>query len=271
MNKSSLLRGAVLIVVPATALAAPHLSRATSSHADPRPAPSIRQVESGPTISITGDGTPGRATIAVTGVGPRRFYLVYQCRAADGSPSPDEDCDTTKAASRTVQADRSGAISLIFALRATIGVAGLDEVDCIAEPCVLALADPGGILATTPITWADGVEAPAAPRLTIVRLAFRKHANRGSATVAGEGFPPGARATVVQCPSAPPDDCLWAYGTRVRADRAGRWISRVVVYRKFQRPEGDLIDCGEAPELCALVVPNSGDYRLSRVTLDEGD
>ncbi|WP_183093225.1 hypothetical protein [Nocardioides stalactiti] len=217
-------------------------------------------------------------SVKVTGAEPRTFYEVAQCTTFSTAPKevPDE-CDVS-AASTAVQSDARGRFSTEFDLRSVIGVDGRREVDCIADGCQLALIDPAGVVTTTSIEWGPGAVAEQAPQLTIQRLDLPDRGNRGSATVKGAGFPPGARAVVVQCPAAPPadspnvdgGDCLYAYGTRVRADSAGEWTREIVVYRLFQRSDNELIDCGKTPDLCALAIPwPKTDHRMARVTFNQ--
>lgn len=233
----------------------------------------------GTTLAIEGDALPGRVTVEVGGAKPQQSYRLLQCRSSDVYLDPEDDCDMTKPASRTVTVDAEGNVSAEFDLRAVIGVGGRTEVDCVASRCVLALSDTAQAVASTPIEWAPDAAAAPAPRLTIMRLRYRGRSNRGSATIRGEGFPPGAKATIVECPAAAPanspnvdaGDCLYAYGTRVRADDAGRWTSEVLVFRKFQRSDDEVIDCTRTPTLCALAIPwpTSPEYRMARVTFDQ--
>lgn len=260
-----------LLVVSLLIVALAVLPSCTSQDSQPDPA--------GPELEIEGNVVPGPARVRADGIQPDQNYLLFQCRDRGQPINLDHDCDTTKPASVSTRSDAQGEIAATVNLQPVMGVDERTEVDCIATPCVLALSDGMTALASTPIEWDQGAQAAPAPRLEIQRLIFEDGSIRGVATVHGEAFPPGARAAVVQCPAAGAEessdvdagDCLYTYSTSVKADSGGRWTAKAIVFRRFQRSNGKLIRCDEAPWQCALAIPwpRSLDYRMARVTFDK--
>nr|WP_248581703.1 neocarzinostatin apoprotein domain-containing protein [Nocardioides sp. InS609-2] len=95
----------------------------------------------------------------------------------------------------------------------------------------------------------------------------------GTAAVRGSGYAANVQIEVSQCPASAPGasvdalDCLYDTTGIFRSDATGSFVGEMQVAFKFQRSDGELIDCAASPSNCALAVPFPNGYgvRMSRV------
>lgn len=201
-------------------------------------------------------------------------YLLVQCRAVAVDQSKvAESCDMTQ--KTLIAVDSSTTASGAFPVRRYIAVGTRREIDCAIEPCaVAALAGPNEIVDTAEFSVMGGTTDDA-PTLRLGSESGR----RGALTIAvrGDGFEPGLRYNLVQCPGSESrrevsaEDCLYDESTSVVASSAGDFSTRVRIFAQFESSEGSTIDC-EAPKGCVLasVWPppaDSGRMAIERLSL----
>jgi Neocarzinostatin family len=224
-------------------------------------------------VTTTAAGLPLLATdtgdalelsdLSLTGTGfdADSDMMVAQCLDESIGEDMASACDMSMFAPARSAAD--GTVEAELTVRTVIGTGKRLETDCLQTACVVGAGyiDDTTVVAVAPIDWAADAEAPPAPVLTISGLQLDESANTGSAEVQGRGFMPGSTVSLVQCPKAQggngvdADDCLYDYGTLATADASGELDVFVVVYPRFQRSSGELIDCVSTPDLCVVSDP----------------
>jgi hypothetical protein len=257
---------AVGLVLAACTAAPSGPDPAGPSGADGRPG-STSTPGAGPTASGSPDASGDEPTMTVgvadgawvvrgTGFEGGNQYLVQCAGGTTAGASALDDCDMST--SEQVVADERGRISATRQARAFVNVGSVSEVDCAADPCVLAVADLSDVVlaaATAPLP--DDAEPPDAP--TLVLSERELGADKGRVTVSGEGYASGAAVRIVQCATTQDggvdgDSCLYDDGERVVADRSGTVLARLAVEREIELVGGGVADCAVAG---ACVVANA--------------
>jgi hypothetical protein len=96
-------------------------------------------------------------------------------------------------------------------------------------------------------------------------------------SVVGSGYAPGTQVEVSQWPARAPGvsvdtaDCFYDTTGVFKTDASGGFAGQVKIAFKFQRSDGELIDCEITPQTCALAVPFPHGYgvRMSRALFSE--
>lgn len=227
-------------------------------------------------LRLPAELVPGRSVaVTASNLEPQQNYLVVQCLqdALDGQNILSEVCDLSRPVQVRVQSDDQGTVSSEYTPRAAIGVGERTEVNCLETACVLALTNAADrVSLAAAIRWRKDVEMPRRPRLVLESLKPRAGSIWGTVSVAGSGYAPRSRVELVQCPARGPGvsvdtaDCLYDTTGGFKADASGSFTGQMQVAFKFQRSDGDLIDCEITPETCALAVPFPNGYgvRMSR-------
>ena len=251
---------------------APGAERITSSE------PAAGSDSSSPAeLALPSDLVPGRAVgWSVGNLEPQQTYLLVQCveDSVGRQVALSEACDLTRPSQVRVRTDDQGRASGKYTPRAAIGVGERTDVNCLTTDCVLALTNSADrvSLAHT-LSWRPGVQMPRGPQLRLGHLKRRGTTIWGTAAVQGTGYRAGSRVEVFQCPARTPGasadtaDCLYDTTGSFKADSTGRFEGRMQIAFKFQRSNGQLIDCQQTPRTCALAVPFPHGYgvRMSRV------
>lgn len=247
---TTLLLLAACTAAPAGPDASPQETGATSA---PGPGPAASGDPEGQDPAITVHSAGGAWVVSGTGFAGGNQYLVQCTGGTTPGANALDVCDMST--SEQVVADDQGQISATRPARAYVHVGSVSEVDCTGDPCALAVADLSDrVLAAAAAPLPDGAETPEAPTLELSEERFG--ADRGSVTVTGEGYAPGAVVRIVQCATASSggvdgDNCLYDDGRRVVADRAGSVVTGLPVQREIQLVGGGVADCAE-PGVCVV-------------------
>lgn len=201
------------------------------------------------------------ATVSGHGFTPNSDLVVAECADLQEGDRTIDVCDMS--VFTAVQTDGEGRFEAALTVRAVIGVGQRLEADCGQAGCSVGVAylQTDTVVALAEIEWDGTASAPPAPVLTLANLVLDDEPNTGSVDVTGTGFTPGAVVNLVQCPisteghGVDADDCLYDYGTTVTADSQGEIQVRAVVYPRFQRSTGELIECAVNPDVCVLGDP----------------
>jgi hypothetical protein len=257
---------AVMLVLAACTAAPSGPDPAGPSGADGRPG-STSTPGAGPTASGGPDDSGDEPAMTVrvadgawvvrgTGFAGGNQYLVQCAGGTTPGASTLDECDMST--SEQVVADERGRISATRQAKAFVNVGSVSEVDCAADPCVLAVADLSDVvLAAAAAPLPDDAEPPDAP--TLVLSERELGADKGRVTVSGEGYASGAAVRIVQCATTQDggvdgDSCLYDDGKRVVADRSGTVLARLAVEREIELVGGGVADCAVAG---ACVVANA--------------
>ncbi|MDR7384586.1 neocarzinostatin apoprotein domain-containing protein [Promicromonospora iranensis] len=217
----------------------------TGSTSTPGPTASGSPEASSDEPTVTVRAVDGAWVVRGTGFTGGNQYLVQCVGGTTAGAKALDDCDMST--SEQVVADERGRISATRQARAFVNVGSVSEVDCAADPCVLAVADLSDVvLAAAAAPLPDGAEPPDAPTLLLSEQVLGP--DRGRVTVSGEGYASGAAVRIAQCATAPDggvdgDSCLYDDGKRVVADRSGAVFARLVVEREIELAGGGVVDC----------------------------
>lgn len=200
------------------------------------------------------------AVVQVSGFPAESKVVVAQCRlgVTVGASMPD-NCDLATAEVLDLGAD--GAAAGALTMRSVLTLWPTVETVCPESGCTVGVGRRDRIEAFAPIVWVEDVEVPGAPLIELSSLELDASDNSGSVAVSGTGFAPGSTVNLEQCPAhlsgagIEAADCILEYGTAVVADERGNFSVTMTVYPLFQRSDGELIDCAESPDVCAVAVP----------------
>jgi hypothetical protein len=232
-----------------------------------------------PQVSIGTSDLSHLDTVLVSGRGfePGYDIVVAECSndATIGSSMADV-CDMSEFV--PVRTNTGGEFEVSVVVRTVIGSGKRIETDCTQAQCVVGAGylEDMAVRSTDRLRWSTRAEVPPAPVLEILSLDLNADENLGTAEVQGDGFVPGSKVNLVQCPIASTgagvdaEDCLYDYGTVTTADSQGQFMVSAVVYPRFQRSSGELIDCVASPEVCVVADPwpQEPANRMSFVTFE---
>lgn len=237
-------------------------------------APSPDGADVGPAVEVrpgSGIANGSKVTVTASGLEPETKVGVAQCLPERGERPSTETCALWRAGQLDV--DQDGSASGSYVVHAFIRRGPPIETDCVVAECVIAIFDiDEEIVATAPIDWAENVQAPREPQVTVREQpgSFERREDGMFVTVTARGthFVPDEKVKLTQCPTAvdgavaegPGDgipvaggDCLYNYGAEADADGDGVFTTEMELAVEFQRSNNELIDCRESDPQCLVV------------------
>lgn len=249
----------LVLVVPLVATAcsgevderADRESTARASLASPSSQGSEQPTE--PSLTIDGPAqleSPARVTITGQGFEPDAYVVLAQCAADElRGQRMQSGCDLKHPSE--IRADSLGNVRGDIFLTPVLQYGVRLERNCLIESCALVAGESESEMAIVemPLEWAQGTELPQRPTLRIVDIEpAGGDPNAALAMLRGEGFPPEAVVDLAQCPRVEQAGveagvCLFSYAANIKANVSGEFTVPMRVFRLFQRPDGELIDC----------------------------